>query len=335
MTETRRRSSGRSSGKGSSNKASSSKVSSGKAGSGKVSSGKASSGKASSSTAAKKRAGARGARARAKKPKFTAATADKHELYQLSVQDPEVEIGFVSRVYKRTFGRLPVSLREDFCGTAFFCAEWVKSRGERTAVGIDLDRPTLDWGVQRNLEPIGEPGNRVKLLNQNVLDPVEEKFDVAVGLNFSYWIFKTRAEMLAYFRGVRATLGSEGMFVLDAYGGPYSMEAMAPSELEKTAVEGGFTYIWDQHVFNAIDHSIVNHIHFEFRDGTSLERAFTYHWRFWTLPELSDILAEAGFSSIAIYWEDEDEDGEGTGVYRERKRADNGGAWVSYIIARR
>src|SRR5688572_8118187 len=58
--------------------------------------------------------------------KYTAATADKHELYQLSVQDPEIEIAFINRVYKKTHGRLPVSLREDFCGTALFCAAWAK-----------------------------------------------------------------------------------------------------------------------------------------------------------------------------------------------------------------
>jgi hypothetical protein len=78
---------------------------------------------------------------------------------------------------------------------------------------------------------------------------------------------------------------------------------------------------------------VVNHIHFEFKDGSKLERAFTYHWRFWTLPELTELLAEAGFSRSHVYWEDEDEDGEGTGVYRARKRANNAGAWVAYVIA--
>lgn len=281
---------------------------------------------------AKKKAKASAARA---KPKFTAATADKHDLYQRSVQDPEMEIAFISRVYKRIHGRVPLSLREDFCGTALFCAQWVTGHSGRTATGIDLDQPTLDWGVERNLAPLGEPGNRIELLNQNVLDPLPPKFDVAVGLNFSYWIFKERSAMLEYFRSVHASLGQEGLFVLDAYGGPFSMEAMDPDDLEQTAVEGGFTYIWDQHSFNAVDHSIVNHIHFEFRDGTTMRRAFTYEWRFWTLPELRDILIEAGFSKTTVFWEDEDEDGEGTGVYRARKRADNGGAWVSYLLAER
>lgn len=267
------------------------------------------------------------------KPQLTAATADKHELYQRSVQDPEIEIAFVQRVYKKTYGHLPLSLREDFCGTALFCAEWVKSHPERTAVGIDLDQPTLDWGIEHNLAAIGEPGQRVTLLRQNVLDPVRQRFDLALALNFSYWVFTTREQMRAYFAGVRASLEKDGLFVLDAYGGPYSMEAMSEDEVERTRIKGGFTYVWDQHEVNAIDHSVVNHIHFEFKDGTKLERAFSYHWRFWTLPELSELLAEAGFSRTHVYWEDEDEDGEGTGVYRARKRAPNAGAWVAYLIA--
>jgi len=268
-----------------------------------------------------------------RKSEFTAATADKHDLYQRSVQDPEIEIAFIARVYKKIFGRAPLTLREDFCGTALFCGEWIKTRPDRTAIGIDLDRPTLDWGIKHNLAQLGEPGQRIELLQQNVLDPVKQRSDIAIGLNFSYWVFKTREQMRAYFQGVHASLSAEGMFVLDAYGGPYSMDPMGDDDMERTKVKGGFTYVWDQHIFNAINHDVVNHIHFEFRDGTKLERAFTYHWRFWTLPELTELLEEAGFSRVQVYWEDEDEDGEGSGVYRARKRADNGGAWVAYIIA--
>ncbi len=265
--------------------------------------------------------------------KYTAATADKHELYQLSVQDPEIEIAFINRVYKKTHGRLPVSLREDFCGTALFCAVWAKSNPERIATGIDLDQPTLDWGIEHNLAPLGEPGQRVKLLCQNVLDPVDEAFDVALGLNFSYWVFFTREDMRAYFRGVHASLGREGILFLDAYGGPYSMEAMSPVEIEKTQIKGGFTYLWDQHEFNAIDHRVLNHIHFEFKDKTKLRKAFTYDWRLWSLPEIEELLIEAGFSRVTIYWEDADENGEGSGVYRPRKSVVNEAGWIAYILA--
>ncbi len=274
-----------------------------------------------------------GSRGKKRKVELTAATADKHDLYQRSVQDPEIEIAFIHRVYKKTFGRAPLSLREDFCGTALFCAEWVKSNEERTAVGIDLDQPTLDWGIRHNLSAIGDSAQRVTLLRQNVLDPLPHRFDMAVGLNFSYWVFLTRDEMRAYFKGVHASLNRDGMFVLDAYGGPYSMESMGEADVERTKVKGGFTYVWDQHIVNPIDHAVVNYIHFEFKDGTKLERAFAYHWRFWTLPELRELLEEAGFSRSHVYWEDEDEDGEGTGVYRARKKADNAGAWVAYLIA--
>jgi SAM-dependent methyltransferase len=266
-------------------------------------------------------------------PKYTARTADKHELYQMSVQDPPTEVAFIERVFKKAYGRRPLVLREDFCGTALFCADWVKSHAERRAIGIDLDRPTLDWGLERNVAPLGEAASRVQLLQQDVRDPISERVDVAIGLNFSYWVFKTRAEMVAYFKGVRASLRQEGLFVLDAYGGPLSMEAMDEADLERTKVKGGFTYVWHQASFNAIDHSVVNHIHFEFKDGTALNKAFTYNWRFWTLPEIQEMVLEAGFSSSQIFWEDEDEDGEGTGVYRARKRAESTGAWVAYIIA--
>lgn len=274
---------------------------------------------------------------RARGIKYTAASADKHELYQRSVQDPPTEIAFIERVYRRSFGRRPLILREDFCGTALFAANWVQSHDKRQAVGIDLHAPTLAWGVEHNLAALGEPGERVTLLQQDVraaLPPAAPAaVDVAVALNFSYWVFKSRQDLVAYFRAVRESLGPESLFVLDAYGGPLSMQGMDEQELERTRVKGGFTYVWHQAKFDAIDHSIVNHIHFEFKDGTELHKAFTYDWRFWTLPEIRECLEAAGYGASRVYWEDEDDEGEGTGAYRARKRAESQGAWVAYVIA--
>ena len=51
---------------------------------------------------------------------------DKHWLYQHSVQNPEYEIQFMRRVYRKTRGRLPMRLREDFCGTAILACEWAR-----------------------------------------------------------------------------------------------------------------------------------------------------------------------------------------------------------------
>jgi hypothetical protein len=76
---------------------------------------------------------------------------------------------------------------------------------------------------------------------------------------------------------------------------------------------------------------VVNHIHFKFRDGTKLERAFTYDWRFWTIAELTELLEEAGFRQVRVYWDtSEDDDHE---LYRPRKTAANQPGWLAYIVA--
>jgi len=63
------------------------------------------------------------------------------------------------------------------------------------------------------------------------------------------------------------------------------------------------------------------------------KNVFTYDWRFWMLPEIKDLLLEAGFSEVKTYWEGDDEDGGGNGVFTEAKDAENCDAWVTYIGA--
>lgn len=262
--------------------------------------------------------------------KLTARNADRHVLYQKAVQDPQIEINYVSRVFKRTRGRTALSLREDFCGTALLCAHWIKSNPQRTALGIDLDPSVLAWGRKHNLEPVGEPGKRIRLLEQDVRDAVKGPFDLAMGFNFSWWIFKTRADLLAYFKSVHRSLAKDGMFFMDTYGGWDAMDSLT----ETRRVKGGFTYIWDQAIFNPIDHHSLNHIHFRFPDGSKMNKAFTYDWRLWTLPEVKELLTEAGFKNVTIYWEG-DGDGDGDGVFRPKKVVDNQAAWIAYIAAER
>lgn len=264
-------------------------------------------------------------------PRFTAKTADKHDLYQRSVQDPEFEVNFITRVFKKLRGRKPLSVREDFCGTALFCAYWVKSDKERTATGLDIDAKVLAWGTRQNLSPLtDEARSRVTLLQQNVLEPAKGAFDVGLAFNFSYWCFKDRPTMVKYFKRMYDALVSDGVFILDAYGGYESHE---PDLEEPRKVEGGFTYIWHQDVMDPITNRVVNHIHFEFKDKTKLRKAFTYDWRLWSLPEIEELLLEAGFSRVTIYWEDADENGEGSGVYRPRKSVVNEAGWIAYILA--
>jgi len=270
---------------------------------------------------------ARRKRAAKTKSKYTAKTADKHILYQLSVQAPDTEVDFLNAWFTKIRGRKPLSFREDFCGTAILCAAWVKSHKQRTATGLDIDRPTLEWGKKHNLAPLGDAQERVTLLQEDVRANVKKKHDIICAFNFSYWIFKTREEMKNYFAQVRKGLAKGGLFFLDAYGGWESHEPMQ----EHRKIKAGFTYVWDQNTFDAITHDVTNYIHFEFKDGTKLNKAFRYDWRFWSMPELQELLKEAGFSKVHVYWdtsEDETKD-----AYRIRTRAPNQPGWLAYLVA--
>ena len=83
--------------------------------------------------------------------KSLAEQADRYVLYQESVQCVESEIDMVDDNFKKLKGRLAVSLREDFCGTANTSCEWVRRRPANTAIGIDLDQKVLDWGQNQNI----------------------------------------------------------------------------------------------------------------------------------------------------------------------------------------
>jgi SAM-dependent methyltransferase len=259
--------------------------------------------------------------------KHTAKTADRHELYQLSVQEPRSEVDFMTRCFRGLFGRKPIHMREDFCGTALLCSTWVKGSPKRRATGVDICGDTLAWGRANNVDPLGAAAERIELLQQDVRAATRRRFDVINALNFSYWIFRTREELRHYFSCVHKALEREAMFCLDAYGGWESQEPMR----ESRRIAPGFTYVWDQGKFDPISHSIVNHIHFEFKDGSKLDNAFTYEWRYWTLPEIQELLREAGFSDVRVYWDTSDDDG--VERYRVRTRADNRPGWLAYLVA--
>ena len=51
----------------------------------------------------------------------------------------------------------------------------------------------------------------------NVLDDYPFKADVTVAFNFSYFIFKTRKQLVEYFKKVREGLKDDGVFFLDLF----------------------------------------------------------------------------------------------------------------------
>ena len=88
--------------------------------------------------------------------------------------------------------------------------------------------------------------------------------------------------------------------------------------------------------FDPVTHHILCKIHFEFRDGTRMKNAFIYDLRLWTLPELRELMDEAGFSDIHVLWEGTDRNtGEGNGVFRRVERGGDEEAWIAYVIGQK
>jgi len=270
-----------------------------------------------------------GAKSRKKSTPTMAEQAELHELYEQSVQAVDVEVEFLDKTFRQLRGRRALTLREDFCGTASLCCEWVRSHKDRTAIGVDNDKDTLDWGRSNRVARLPKTARtRVELLLADVRSVETPRVDVACAFNFSYFLLKQRSELKAYFERVHDILNDDGIFFLDCFGGP---EGITPQK-EKTKHKG-FTYVWDQSLFEPVTGRMVCHIHFRFPDGSKLNRAFSYDWRMWTLPELQEILLEAGFSKVRVYWEGEDDDGDPDGVYQESATGAADPAWVSYILA--
>ena len=259
-----------------------------------------------------------------------AERADRHILYQKAVQDTEFEFEFADATFRRLRGRTAHKLREDFCGTAAMCCEWVKRRRDNHAIGVDLDAAVLDWGRVHNLAEL-KPAERrrVHLIEGNVLDVALEPVDLLLAMNFSYQCFKDRATLRRYFERARAGLVEDGVMILDVFGGYDAIREMTERTEHKK-----FTYIWDQHRYDPVTGEILCHIHFSFPDGSKLKKAFTYDWRLWSLPELQEILREAGFQRVTVYWQGTEEGtNEGNGVFEPAEHGDADPAWICFISA--
>lgn len=256
---------------------------------------------------------------------------DRHDLYQRSVQTVDAEIDFIDETFRSLRGRLPRTLREDFCGTANTSCEFVRRRRTNRAWGVDLDAGTLAWGIEHNIARLApQARTRIELVRGDVRTARTPPVDAVLAMNFSYFIFKERAVLRDYFKHVRRTLGPKGIFFLDAYGGSDAFRRLR----ETRKVAPGVTYVWHQADYDPINGHTVCHIHFRFRDGSVMRNAFTYDWRVWTLPEIREVLIEAGFRKVTVYWEEWDKKKwEGSGIFKPAERGDPDLGWIVYIVA--
>ena len=255
---------------------------------------------------------------------------DKYSLYEQSTQSPSVHIPFFSTLYEQIQGKPAYHLREDFCGTFLLCCEWVKENPQNTAVGLDLDPEPLRYGKKNHFARLNpSQKKRVTVLQKDVLIPTSPLIDLVIACNFSFYIFKTRELLSRYFQSVRRSLNSKGIVVLEMAGGP----GMTKTFKERKTVKGKqkFVYTWDQKSFDPISHDARYAIHFKLPSGQVIKNAFEYDWRLWTIPEVRELLAEAGFSKSLVFWEASHK-GEGTGEYVPVDVADNDYAWIAYVV---
>ncbi len=263
-----------------------------------------------------------------KKPTM-AETADVHELYEESVQNVENEVQFIQSTFREISGRTAHFFREDFCGTASAACAWVRQGKEFRSIGVDINPEVLDWGRKNRVGRLApEEQARVQLIESDVQTVATPQVDVMAAFNFSYWIFEERAQMVSYMRRCYEALKDDGVLFMDLFGGPESFE-----ETKEKTKHDGFTYIWHQAKFHPVTNHMQCYIHFKFPDGSRIKRAFSYSWRLYTAPELRDMLLEAGFRKVTVYWEGEDENGEGNGIFTPDDKGEADLAWIAYIVA--
>lgn len=255
---------------------------------------------------------------------------DKYEHYLKSVQSPDVDSAFLAKTFKDLRGRPARTFREDFCGTHMICCEWVKAHKDNYAYGVDLDLEPILYG-QRNYASrlTEEQRSRMHILKDNVLSVRPPKVDIINALNFSFYIFKSRTLLRKYFENCLKGLNSKGLLIVDAFGGSSCYE---PNEDKARISSGKFFYFWEQKDFDPITNEAIFYIHFK-RDGErKRQRVFKYDWRMWTIPEIREVMMEAGFRRTHVYWEGTTARGLGDGKFRRKEKGESCQGWVAYVV---
>ena len=251
------------------------------------------------------------------------ARFDKYDLYERTVQNPEGTALMLRDDYKKLRGKPAYLLREDFAGTATLAAAWCRRNARNCAVAVDLDPVPLAWGRKRYL---ADTGDRLTLVEGDVLEPHGRNFDLIVAFNYSWLAFKTRAQLKAYFKRVRDSLAPDGIFELDLYGGRGAIE----EGVEETKMKG-WTYLWDQKSFDPTSCHTICAIHWKIGRRT-IRNSFVYDWRLWSLPEVFDLFAETGLRLLEVQAEDDSPE---EGRYRRVRRVPNWDQWNVKVLAER
>jgi len=239
---------------------------------------------------------------------------DRHACYELCVQSPRHVVALLRGVH----GGEPISLREDFCGTATVSVRWLaeaKSRGEDArAIGVDLDSEALE---RARSVAASEGVKGLELLCGDCVGDASPAAvvgsDVIFVGNFSIGYIYQREMLVAYLRACKRRLDAGnagfggGIFACDIYGGANAYKLGAMERRHPSRGREMIHYVWRHEAADPRTAMVRNSISFRVLvDGdvvAEMPRAFVYEWRLWSLPELADAMREAGFESVEVYKE--------------------------------
>ncbi|GAB4188355.1 MAG: hypothetical protein Kow00105_02960 [Phycisphaeraceae bacterium] len=264
----------------------------------------------------------------------TSRSPHKLALYRRAVQHPDAEAHFLKRVFRHYRGEDAFLCREDFAGTTAVATSWVAMHPDHQAMAIEKHGPTARWAERHTTHLLGERASDLHIVQADVLELTSPRVDVTCALNFSTFIYHDRASLKHYLRSARKGLKRDGVLVIDAYGGPGAMRVGTQTRRVPESDEGpGFMYHWEQRTFDPVTHLTECRIHFTVPGRGRIDSAFIYRWRLWTLPELIELMLEAGFSR-AQAWCDTYRQTEGIsdGRYRPVSKMPAREDWVAYVV---
>jgi hypothetical protein len=232
----------------------------------------------------------------------------RHDLYELAVTNALPMAGFLFAVHQRGTSRPPVTLREDFSGTAALARGWLALNPKHRALAVDRDKRVL----RRAIEVVGSSTTSTPLANRLTARTTDvlaatDRADILAATNFPLGYFHTRPELIAYLRHARRCLTKHGVFVADLYGGSNAFEQGVTSRaIHETRPSGSvkqadvlssrgdqqhstnsrakrtrrslavaFRYHWEQSAANPTTNLVTNHIHFELPAGSAFNPSKT------------------------------------------------------------
>ena len=104
--------------------------------------------------------------------------------------------------------------------------------------------------------------------------------------------------------------------------------------MKETTTHDGFTYVWDQAWYDPITGRNRCRIHFRFPTAPESGMHSSTSGACGTLPEIREVLEEAGFRDVTVYWQGPtSRPARATASSRRPSTGEADAGWITYITA--